>query len=316
MLKLKAVCKSYIWGGDKLKKYYNQKSDDEKLAESWELSTHKDGICFIEEGGIIGESLNHYIEISGKGVLGTHVQGGSIPILIKLIDAKEDLSIQVHPDDDYAMEYEGDLGKTEMWYVVEAEEGAQLVYGFKEEISKDVFEKHISEGSLDKVLNYVDVKQGDVFFIEPGTLHAIGKGLVIAEVQQSSNVTYRVYDYGRIGTDGKTRALHIKQAVDVVKYMPQERRAIGKVFKQKDGYKETVLARCKYFITRLLEVETQVDLAIDETSFQSLIILEGEFVLTELEQKIVAKKGDSIFIPAHIGTCQIKGKGKLLLALV
>lgn len=316
MLKLKAVCKSYIWGGDKLKKYYNQKSDDEKLAESWELSTHKDGICFIEEGGIIGESLNYYIETSGKGVLGTHVQGESIPILIKLIDAKEDLSIQVHPDDDYAMAHEGDLGKTEMWYVVEAEEGAQLVYGFKEEISKDVFEKHILEGSLDKVLNYVDAKQGDVFFIEPGTLHAIGKGLVIAEVQQSSNVTYRVYDYGRIGTDGKTRPLHIKQAVDVVKYMPQERRAVGKVFKQKDGYKESVLARCKYFITKLLEVETQVDLEIDETSFQSLIILEGEFVLTELEQKMVAKKGDSIFIPAHIGTCQIKGKGKLLLALV
>ena len=202
ILKLKPSGKDYIWGGHKLVDNYGKEMTGDRLAETWELSCNPDGPSFVANGEDAGKTLRQYIEEHGKKVLGTNCERfEDFPILTKFIDAQDNLSIQVHPDNEYALKNEGQYGKTEMWYVVDAEEGACLYHGFNREISKDEFAKRIEEDTLLEVLNKVPVHKGDVFFIEAGTIHAIGKGLIIAEIQQNSNVTYRVYDYGRVGKD-------------------------------------------------------------------------------------------------------------------
>lgn len=217
-LLLKAPLKDYLWGGTRLKEEYGFESDKEKVAEAWVLSCHKDGNSIVKNGEYAEKTLQEVLDIWGKEALGAKSDRFTyFPVLIKLIDAKDRLSVQVHPDDEYALKNEGEYGKTEMWYVVDCEEGAELIYGFNQDISQGEFLERISSNTLSPVCNYVPVKKGDVFFIEAGTLHAIGKGILIAEVQQNSNTTYRVSDYGRLGADGKPRELHIKQAVDVTK---------------------------------------------------------------------------------------------------
>ena len=213
VLKLLPAYKDYLWGGHRLVDEYNKEYDGDILAETWELSCHPDGPSRIANGRYAGKTLEEYIEAEGKGVLGTHCRRfRDFPILIKFIDAKQDLSVQVHPDNRYALKNEGQYGKTEMWYVVDAGEDATLYYGFKEEISKEEFAERIENDTVLDVLNKVPVQKGDVLFIESGTIHAIGADILIAEIQQNSNVTYRVYDYGRVGKDGKKRDLHIEKA--------------------------------------------------------------------------------------------------------
>lgn len=200
---------------------FGKEYDGDKLAETWELSCHPDGPSYVANGEYAGETLSEYILMEGKKVTGTHSRHYSqFPLLIKFIDAKDDLSIQVHPDDEYAMKNEGQYGKTEMWYIVDCEEGASLYYGFSREVSKAEFEERIKNKTLLEVLNKVEVHKGDVLFIEPGTIHAIGKGNLIAEIQENSNVTYRVYDYGRKDANGKERDLHIEKALQVTKRVP------------------------------------------------------------------------------------------------
>ena len=206
-LLLKPVVKDYLWGGTRLKTEFGFETDKEISAEGWMLSCHKDGTNTVKNGAYAGKPLDEVLRLWGYEE--------KFPILIKLIDAKDRLSVQVHPDNKYALENEGEYGKTEMWYVVDCEEGAQLIYGFNKKISRSEFEERIKNNTLDEVMNYVPVKKGDVFFIKAGTLHAIGKGILIAEIQQNSNTTYRVSDYGRLGADGKPRELHVKNAVDV-----------------------------------------------------------------------------------------------------
>ena len=222
VLKLIAPCKDYIWGGNRLREEYGKKLDSDKIAESWELSCHKDGQSVIDGGEFDGKTLSEFIEKKGRiAVLGTNCERFEyFPILIKLIDAKDNLSVQVHPSNEYALKVEGEYGKTEMWYIVDCNEGAELLYGFKHEISRDEFAERIKNNTLLEVANNVPVHKGDVFFIESGTLHAIGKGILIAEIQQNSNTTYRVYDYGRVGKDGKPRELHIEKALDVTERKP------------------------------------------------------------------------------------------------
>ena len=183
-----------------MKAEYGKEYEGDVLAETWELSCHPDGPSYIMNGAYQGKTLQEYIDGEGKEVLGTHCRRfRDFPILTKFIDAKDNLSIQVHPDNRYALKNEGQYGKTEMWYVMDAGEGAYLYYGFRQEISREEFERRIKEDTLLEVLNAVPVQKGDVLFIESGTIHAIGKDILIAEIQQNSNVTYRVYDYGRVG---------------------------------------------------------------------------------------------------------------------
>ncbi len=302
ILKLRPSCKDYIWGGHRLAEEYGIAYDGNVLAEAWELSCHPDGLSMIANGAYAGKTLRQYIEEQGKEVLGTNCkQFEDFPILIKLIDAKEDLSIQVHPDSEYALRNEGQYGKSEMWYVLDAAEGAYLYYGFQEEINKEEFEKRIKEETLLEVLNAVPVQKGDVLFIEAGTIHAIGKNIMVAEIQQNSNVTYRVYDYGRVGEDGKKRDLHIEKALDVTKRAPVVR----------DGSHYPHLADCDYFTVDKLNLDNgimkKMEGVVSEASFVSILMLDGKGTLTNQEEAVGFRKGDSLFLPAGSGAYQIEG---------
>lgn len=315
MIKLIPAFKDYIWGGTKLKTTYGKQSDLDIVAESWELSTHPDGPSIVANGEYAGKTLIEYIEDNGKSVLGTKCTlEKDIPILIKFIDAKDNLSIQVHPDDTYALKNEGDYGKTEMWYILEAEEGAQLVYGFNTEITEEEFKVAIENNTFTDKLNYVDVQKGDVFFIEPGTMHAIGKGIIIAEIQQRSNVTYRVYDYGRVGVDGKPRELHVAKAIDVTTLAKADEAKVDYSLEEYEGYKRGVLASCEYFHVEVLDIEEGVDLTADQTTFHSLVVVEGCANILSSTENLAVLKGDTVFIPAGYGLYNISGKCKVILS--
>ena len=309
-IKLNPAFKDYLWGGTKLRDEYGKKCDLDKVAESWELSCHKDGCSVVADGEYAGLTLPQYIEKAGKAVLGTDCERFEyFPILIKLIDAKQNLSVQVHPDNDYAMRVEGEYGKTEMWYVVDCEPGAGLLYGFKHEISKEEFRRRIEDNTLLEVTNRVEVHPGDVFFIEAGTLHAIGEGILIAEIQQNSNTTYRVYDYGRVGADGKPRQLHIEKAIDVTRLAPATRpcgrpQAKPEAF---DGGSVLPLASCDYFTVKEMEVTSHAALMADEKSFHSLLLLDGSLTLSMGGEKLEMKKGASVFVPAGSGDYTLTG---------
>lgn len=310
-MKLIAPCKDYLWGGNRLREEYGKESDADKIAESWELSCHKDGKSVIGNGEFEGITLEEYIEKEGKSVLGKNCERFEyFPILIKLIDAKDNLSVQVHPDNEYAMRVEGEYGKTEMWYIVDCNEGAELLYGFKHDITPEEFAERIKNNTLLEVTNNVPVHKGDVFFIESGTLHAIGKGILIAEIQQNSNTTYRIYDYGRVGADGKPRQLHVEKACEVTKLVPPVRacRPMGEK-KQLDGYSETLLATSEYFNVNKLEIDTKAELSADKNSFNSILVLDGSFEVDGVK----LSKGESCFIPAGYGIYTLIGSGEAIL---
>ena len=315
VLKLTPAFKDYLWGGTRLRDDFQKDCDFDKIAESWELSCHKDGPSTIANGEFKGLTLSEYIDKAGKSVLGTDCEKfENFPILIKLIDAKDNLSVQVHPDNEYAQRVEGEYGKTEMWYIVDCDEGATLLYGFKDTITKDEFAQRITDNTLLEVTNAVPVKKGDVFFIQAGTLHAIGKGILIAEIQQNSNTTYRIYDYGRVGKDGKPRELHVEKAKDVTDLCPAKAYPETPV-EQKDGYTSKLLSSCDYFTTYAVDVDSKAVLEADEKSFLSLLILDGECDITA-DDTVKAKKGDSIFVPAGTGKVIAEGKCKVILTRV
>lgn len=305
ILKLQPIFKDYIWGGQRLREDFGFQSDLPKLAEGWMLACHQAGMNTIDGGSYDGQPLEQVVESVGKEALcGTNAaRFPYFPVLIKLIDAKDNLSIQVHPDNDYARRVENEFGKTEMWYVLDCEPGAFLYYGFDHEISREELEERIRNNTLTEVLNAVPVKKGDCFFIPSGTLHAICKGVVVAEVQQNSNVTYRVYDYGRVGADGKPRALHVKQALEVMRRTPPEQHDFS-----------PHLAKCDYFTVDV--VAGGHTGTADETSFVSLLITEGEGRLTCGGETVQAKKGDSFFITAGSGAYALTGSCKALLTTV
>lgn len=311
LLKLTPSYKDYLWGGHRLVEEYNKNYTGDVLAESWELSCHPDGASTIANGAYMGMSLPKYIETKGKNILGEHCKRFlNFPILIKFIDAKDNLSIQVHPDNTYALKNEGQYGKTEMWYIMDCKPGAYLYYGFKEEITKEEFAKRIEEDTLLEVLNKVYVQKGDVLFIEAGTIHAIGKDIIIAEIQQNSNVTYRVYDYGRVGKDGKKRDLHIEKALAVTNRVP--------IKKSKSSYPH--IAQCDYFTVDRLNLDgkvmKQMTGVVGKESFASILIMEGEGTIQCEDTVLSYKKGDSFFLEANSGTYEIKGRCEALVTTV
>ena len=311
ILKLRPACKDYLWGGQRLKKEFGVEYDGPVLAEAWMLSCHPDGPSVIENGPYAGKTLKEYLDAEGMEVLGTHCRRfRDFPILTKFIDAKDNLSIQVHPSNGFALQNEGQYGKTEMWYVLDAEPGAYLYYGFKKEITKEEFAQRIKDDTLLEVLNPVEVHKGDALFIESGTLHAIGKGILIAEIQQNSNVTYRVYDYGRVGKDGKKRDLHIEKAIAVTNRVPMIHR----------GTNYPHVADCDYFTVDKLDLDGiltyRMQGAVRETSFLSILILDGEGTITNQSEKVSYQKGDSLFLPAGSGDWQIEGRCDALLTTI
>lgn len=316
-IKLKAPLKDYLWGGTRLRDEYGKATDMDKVAESWEVSCHKDGRSVIENGEYAGKTLEEYIEAEGREVLGPRAAAGDgFPVLIKFIDAKQSLSVQVHPDNEYAMRVEGEPGKTEMWYVMDAEPGAKLIYGFNKEITKEEMRERIENNTLMEVCREVPVKKGDTFFIAAGTLHAIGAGTLICEVQQSSNTTYRVYDYGRVGKDGKPRELHIEKALDVTKLapLPLNTEPLSH-FDLAGGGAADVLAKCRYFTTYRLRLTAthETKMANPEKSFRAISVLAGTVELKSAAGNLTLGKGESAFIPARMGEYTLTGDAECLM---
>lgn len=315
-LLLKPAVKDYLWGGNRLKTEFGLETDKEIAAEGWMLSCHKDGADIVLNGEYAGRTLPEVLELWGDEALGKRAAAFEyFPLLIKLIDAKKKLSIQVHPSDEYALENEGEYGKTEMWYVVDCDPGAELIYGFSKNIDKAEFERRIRDNTITEVCNSVPVHKGDVFFIKAGTLHAIGEGILIAEVQQNSNATYRVSDYGRLGADGKPRPLHIEKAIAVtectVPTLPY-----GQVGEVKVNGKDTVreLAKCDLFSAKLMTIKEKATMNTAE-SFVSLVVLDGNAKLSWIDGELNIKKGDSLFIPAGFNIA-ITGEAEILCSYV
>ncbi|WP_099205460.1 type I phosphomannose isomerase catalytic subunit [Scatolibacter rhodanostii] len=307
--KLKPACKDYLWGGTRLKEQYGKVSDMTPLAETWELSAHPDGESVVSGGEFDGLTFSQYIEKCGNQVLGTRAEAfAKFPVLIKFIDAKQALSIQVHPSDEFALEIEGEYGKTEMWYVMDCEEGAYLYFGVNQEISKEDFCRRINNNTVTEVLNKVPVKKGDVFFIESGTIHAIGAGILICEIQQNSNMTYRVYDYARRDAQGNLRELHIEKALAVSKLSPSQANQWDDTLHQSGDAKHKLLAECKYFTTEHYTCDGATTIEAKDETFVSLVILEGKGEIISQGEKISFQKGDSLFIPAGEGNVTIEGQ--------
>ncbi len=313
---LKAPLKDYLWGGNRLKNEYGKETDMDIVAESWELSCHEAGLSVVDSGETKGKTLAEVLSGEGKAMLGSKAQEMDyFPLLIKFIDAKGNLSVQVHPDDEYALREEGEQGKTEMWYVVDAEPSANLIYGFQQEISKKEFQQRIENNTLLEVCNQVPVHKGDVFFIKAGTLHAIGSGILIYEVQQSSNLTYRVYDYGRVGKDGKPRQLHIDKALAVTKLEAPNTTAEKMVdidlFPNIDV---KLLAECKYFKVYHCNLNGDSAMYADEESFHCITVLNGVLQLTGAGESLTLDKGRTVFVPAGLRAYQLQGTAEFILS--
>ena len=317
ILKLKPSCKDYIWGGHRLAEEYGIQSDKDVLAEAWVLSCHPDGPCVIVNGPNAGKTLAQYIQENGSQALGTHCRRfRDFPILVKFIDAAQNLSVQVHPGNRYALAEEHQYGKTEMWYVMDAAPNSFLYYGFKREVSQEEFARRIQEDTLLEVLNAVPVQKGDVLFIESGTIHAIGAGILIAEIQQNSNVTYRVYDYGRLGADGKPRELHVEKALAVSRLTPSDPAEKQAAPQAVPGGEITRLASCKYFTTDRIRVDSALTLSAGPESFLSLVVMEGSGTAAGPENTVEFRPGDSLFVPAASGEIQVTGPCTLAVTRV
>ena len=312
--RLLAYCVETIWGGVRLKEEYHKQSDLPKIAESWELSAYPGKECVIRDGTYAGYTFLEYLEAAGREVLGSKASGDWFPILIKIIDAARELSLQVHPDDAYGFRVEGEPGKTEIWYVLDAEEGAEVIFGFAKDVTKEAFARGIEDHSVLSMVNHVKVKRGDVIFVPAGTVHGIGAGITMAEIQENSNITYRIYDYGRVGADGKPRQLHVEQAKEVIRLTKQD------VSVKPSGetiscgtYQKTELASCDYFTVTEYRYDGAVRLSTDETSFAALTFSEGAGEVVCQHQTLPVQKGDTLFVPAGINEYEVNGSGAFLL---
>ena len=290
--KLYPAYKDYLWGGSKLKEKYGKQTDTDPLAESWELSFHKDGLTRISDGRTLAEAVC-------KKDLGENAEKFEFfAVLNKFIDAKQNLSVQVHPSDGYALKNEGSYGKTEMWYIVDAEEGAGIYLGFKKSVTAKEVQLAIEENRLTELLNFYSVKAGESYFIPSGTVHAIGAGCLIYEIQQNSNLTYRVYDYGRKDKNGKERELHVEKALKVADFKKYEKSVFG----------TGILGECEYFRVTEKVVGGKEIFFSDNKSFRCITCVSGDGYIEE--QKIT--QGDSFFVPANYGEYVLNGKMKLI----
>ena len=294
--KLVPAYKDYIWGGEKLKEKYGKQTTLSPCAESWELSFHKDGLTRLNNGKTLLES------VIGQDLGENAEKFPFFPMLIKFIDAKQNLSMQVHPSDEYALKHENSFGKTEMWYIAEAEQGAGIYLGFNREVTKDEFERAIKEQRLTELLNFYEVKAGDCYFIPSGTIHAIGAGCLICEIQQNSNLTYRVYDYGRKDKNGNERELHIDKALcvtDLHKFEPVH-------------FEDGILGQSEYFTVQKYEVKKELTLNATKQSFQCVICVKGNGYIDGEKMRL----GDAYFVPANYGEYSITGNVEIIVAKV
>jgi len=297
-VKLEPSYKDYLWGGTRLREQYGKQCEYDCIAESWELSAHPDGQSIVASGKYDGMLFGEYINKIGVENLGWKFQSfRSFPLLIKLIDAKDDLSIQVHPDDEYALEYENEYGKSEMWYIIDCNEDSYIYCGFKQDVTKDEVKTHLANNTLLSLLNKIKAEKGKSYFIPAGTIHAIGKGNLICEVQQNSNSTYRVHDYNRRDKYGNFRRLDIDKALDVLDY---------------HKYEGTDINECKYFECQTIDCKGQCCIDVTEESFVALMVLDGNGKICFEDSEMDFVKGDCIFIPKRNAKMSISGKCSLM----
>ncbi len=320
---LRPAAKDYLWGGSRLNDDFGKGIDVSPLAETWECSTHPDGPSVVASGDCAGRPLAEVLaahpEWLGSHSLQTTEGRPELPILVKLIDAQKALSVQVHPGDDYAREHEhGSLGKTEVWYVLAARPGAQLVYGFNRDVTPAQVRRLAASGRIEHCLNHVPVHRNDVFYIEAGTVHAIGAGVLVAEIQENSNLTYRLYDYGRVGPDGRQRPLHIDKAVEVANLRGSaEPRQPMRVLRYGAGCASELLARCRYFQLERLLLNTEIHRAMTDfhtgsNSFHCLLCIDGCGVILGEGLTLHFFKGDCIFVPADSIPLKLHGRAEFL----
>ena len=310
-LTFEPIYKERIWGGTKLKDFLNKSFDGNNIGESWELSTVANDVSVVSNGKFAGLNLNKKKKKYPTEILGTKSVekfGLEFPLLFKFLDAKEDLSIQVHPNDELAKLRHNSFGKTEMWFVMQADENARLVVGFKNKTNKNDYLKHLEDKTLVAILNEMSVKKGDTFFLETGTVHAIGAGILIAEIQQTSDITYRLYDWDRKDANGKGRELHNDLAVDAINYEETN----TKVQYKKKTNESVNLVDCPFFTTNILEVSGNYNWKKKKDSFTVFMCTEGSFVLVTSNSNSEFKKGDTVLIPAILEEFQIIGATSLL----
>jgi len=310
-LQFEPILKERIWGGEKLKTILNKPITSKITGESWELSTVEGDVSIVANGELKGKSLMDLINETPNEILGTEVYkrfGKQFPLLFKYLDAREDLSIQVHPNDKLAKERHNSFGKTEMWYVTQADADARIIVGFKENSSKEEYLEHLNDKTLVSILDSVKAKPGDVFFLETGTVHAIGAGLVVAEIQQTSDITYRLYDFDRKDAQGNTRELHVDLALDAINY--------NKVDTQKKYETKTntsnVVVDCPYFTTNFLPLENKLEVSKSGETFTVYMCIEGNFEIEYDGFKQSYKKGDTVLVPAEINAFILNGNASIL----
>ena len=293
-----------IWGGRDFKAFRNNMPDME-IGESWDIACHPNGIGTVENGEFKGTTFDNLIKKYGHALVGNKLNLEKFPLLIKLINSKEKLSVQVHPGDEYAAKYEGEFGKTEAWYVIDAKPGASLIVGTKN-CTKEEFEDAIKNNKVEDCLNKIEVKKGDCFLINSGLIHAICEGVIIAEIQQNSDVTYRVYDYGR------PREIHVDKALDVINFDLQCENLNGQEEIKYNGYSKSIICENQYFGIEKLSISSEYTDKSDEDKFYMYTCVEGEGVIEGENFLEDIKMGDSLLIPASLGNYKIKGELKVL----
>lgn len=310
-LQFNAILKERIWGGEKLKTQFNKHSTSETTGESWEISAVEGDVSIVSDGAFKGKKLTELIESWPNEILGASVYkrfGTQFPLLFKFLDAKKDLSIQVHPNDELAKERHNSFGKTEMWYVMQADNEARIIVGFKENSNKEEYVNHLDKNNLVSILNEIEVKEGDVFFLETGTVHAIGAGLVIAEIQQTSDITYRLYDFDRQDADGNKRELHIDLALEAINYQKIETQKI--YFKENNQSNEVV--DCPYFTTKFIPLSGTMEVSKNGESFTVYMCVEGNFSIEMDGAKYSYQKGETVLIPAALNKLVLSGTASIL----
>ena len=314
-LKLSYITKSPLWGGRRLLDGFGLTAPSDTVGEAWMLSVREKEMSVIQNGSAIGKTMQQYIdEMGDASVIGTAFAGGDFPLLIKLIDACDKLSVQVHPDDDYAARVENDRGKTEMWYIVEADEGAEIIYGLKDGITAEDFRAAVRAGKLADTMHHCPVHAGETYFIPSGMLHAIGSGILIAEIQQNCDLTYRVYDYERRGADGSLRELHVDKALDVT--VPFTEEAVRAIRYEAGKQDEETLAHCRYFKTRKLTVTEQTEIQVGRESFAYVLCIGGSGTLICEDKAYPLATADGYFLPADLGSITLCGDMTVLVASI
>ncbi|TDS14498.1 mannose-6-phosphate isomerase type 1 [Maribacter caenipelagi] len=313
-LKFRPILKERLWGGTKLKEVFGKPIESDITGESWELSTVKGDISVVANGSLEGKSLQDLIDSNAEELLGKSVVerfGKEFPILIKFIDAKQDLSIQLHPNDALAKERHDSFGKTEMWYIMDADPKAELIVGFNKDVTKEEYAESIDNDTLLDLLNYEQVKEGDTFFINTGKIHAIGAGVMLAEIQQTSDVTYRVFDFNRKDKEGNLRELHTDLALDAVDY---EKKDDFIVSYDKAKNEVNTMVDCPYFKTNFIELTENLDLdTTQRDSFTIFMCVGGEAKISTAVGEVSIKSGETALLPASTQKISLQSSGAKLL---